>query len=145
MDDKPNAPDMEKIETLRKEIAEHQSDPFKPFFDITRRERERQAAEDAQRNPARRKRIAIGKFSWVLLLLLVAFLSYGGYKYFNYQKNVRVRKAIERQNISNLVAKYNASTDWRKKLEQLDEPRITDVQDALITKNNLPLLLSSYI
>jgi hypothetical protein len=139
MDEKPHGPDMEKIQKLRKEIAEYQSDPFKPFFDITRSERERQAAEDANAIRRNARGSQSESLAGCFLLLSLALLSYGGYRYFNYQKNVKARQATERQNVSNLVAKYNASTDWRKKLELLDEAPITDVQEALITKGNPPL------
>jgi hypothetical protein len=144
MDNNPKGSDMEKIEKLRKELIVHESDPFKPFFEITKSARESQKAEEARRKPLKRKRSRIGKLGWGLLLLLVAGLSWGGYKYFSYRKASQFRQAAEKQEISKMAARYNASSAWREKLEPFDQPRINDVRETL-TKDNRPLLLSVYI
>jgi len=145
MSDEKHEPDLEKLEKIRKEIQEHRADPLKPFFEILRKARERQAADKAQRNPPQRRGVVLGKLGYALLLVALVGVPVGGYKYFKYQRASALREALKKQNISQMVARYDARTAWREKLESLDEASITDVQELLLIKDHHPLSLSVYI
>jgi hypothetical protein len=145
MSDEKNELDLEKLEKIRKEIQEHRADPLKPLFEILRKEQERQDADKAQRNPPQRQSVVLGKLGYALLLVALVGVSIGGYKYFKYQRASALREALEKQNISQMVARYDARTAWREKLESLDEASITDVQELLLIRDHHPLSLSVYI
>lgn len=146
MSDEKSEPDLEKLERIRKEIEEHRADPLKPFFEILRKAQEPQDADKAQRNPPQRRGVVLGKLGYALLLVALVGLPVGGYKYFKYQRASALREALEKQNISQMVARYDARTAWREKLESLDdEASITDVQELLSIKDHHPLSLSVYI
>ncbi len=86
------------------------------------------------------------KFVKILIIFLIIIgIIYGAYIYFSEMRNSSHKQLEEKQALSKLIAKYSAIDDWRDNLEKLDDVYSIDVENALIRKDNLPLLISGYI
>lgn len=72
----------------------------------------------------------------VILLMLVV----GIYLYWS-KSSSKSEEDAEMRAIENMVAKFNADVDWRKKLEELDKTFVSDVQEALVKRDGRPALL----
>jgi hypothetical protein len=123
------------IERIREIVGETESDPYEPF--------RKALAAYAPESPPQRKKITAGRFRLAILILILGLIgvAYGGYEYLGHRRTLEIRKASETKQISNMAAGYNASSAWREKLEQLNQPGINNVRETL-TRDGHPLLLS---
>ena len=82
--------------------------------------------------------------STVIFLLIIGVIS-GVYIVFSTIRNSNNKQLEEDKAISELAARYNAITDWKEQLDELDDVYSIDVENALIRKDKRPLLISAYV
>jgi hypothetical protein len=77
-----------------------------------------------------------------ITILILLGLGLGLYKYLENRNTSQLKQAEEKQAISSMVAKYNAFTEWRAELDNLEDPYTLDIEKVLIREDKRPLLLS---
>lgn len=84
-------------------------------------------------------------FKVAVLFILLMSITFGIYKYIEYRKNSQLKEALEKEAISKMAARYNAVVNWRQSLEDIENVYSLNVEEALIGKDNRPVLLSVYV
>jgi hypothetical protein len=126
-------------------------DPNSTWFEFENKVRERFRAGDTPITPSpihsiqdndskNRKSLKLG-----ILILITIGVGFGFYKYLGYRKDSQLKEEAEKQAISNMVTKFNAVTDWRGDLDDLEDPYSLDVEKILIREDKRPLFLSVYV
>jgi hypothetical protein len=100
---------------------------------------------DTSIRPQSKEESKIGLGKILIAFVILAAAAFGIYQFIANEKSSQLKQVALEQEISNMVARHSAITDWKNSYKDLEEIYSSDMAEALHIKDQKPILINGEI